>query len=95
MSGNRRTKDNTTIGIVATNADLTHEELIKMVQMAHDGLPMAIRPSHTTSDGDTLFATSTRRVKVEDSRPRTIDAIGYLAAKCVATSIARSVDRSH
>jgi L-aminopeptidase/D-esterase-like protein len=89
-----RTKDNTTIGIVATNADLTHEELIKMVQMAHDGLPMAIRPSHTTSDGDTLFATSTRRVKVEDSRPRTIDAIGYLAAKCVATSIARSVDRS-
>ena len=91
----RRTKDNTTIGIVATNADLTHEELIKMVQMAHDGLPMAIRPSHTTSDGDTLFATSTRRVKVEDSRPRTIDAIGYLAAKCVATSIARSVDRSH
>ena len=89
-----RTKENTTIGIVATNADLTHEELIKMVQMAHDGLAMAIRPTHTTSDGDTLFAVCTRRVKIADSRPRAIDAIGYLAAKCVATSIARSVDRS-
>ena len=51
-----KTKENTTIGIVATNAELSHEELIKMVQMAHDGLPMAIRPTHTTSDGDTLFA---------------------------------------
>ncbi len=88
------TKENTTVGIVATNADLSHEELIKMVQMAHDGLPMAIRPTHTTSDGDTIFATSTRRVKIDASRPKAIDAIGYLAAKCVATSIARSVDRS-
>jgi len=87
-----KTKENTTIGIVATNADLSHEELIKTVQMAHDGLAMAIRPTHTTSDGDTLFAVSTKRTKIpEESRARFIDALGYLAAKCVAISIARSV----
>jgi L-aminopeptidase/D-esterase-like protein len=85
------TKENTTIGIVGTNVELTHEELYKVAQMAHDGLAMAIRPTHTTSDGDTIFATSTRRIKSSGSRPRLLDIIGYLSAKCVAISIARSV----
>ncbi len=85
------TKENTTIGIVATNVELTHEELFKVAQMAHDGLAMAIRPTHTTSDGDTIFATSTGKIKSNGPRPRLLDAIGYLSAKCVAISIARSV----
>jgi L-aminopeptidase/D-esterase-like protein len=84
-------KENTTIGIVATNAELTHEELIKVAQMAHDGLAMSIRPTHTTSDGDTIFAASTGRIRTSVSRPRLVDAIGYLSARCVAISIARSV----
>ena len=86
-----RKKENTTIGIVATNAELSHEELLKVAQMAHDGLAMSIRPTHTTSDGDTIFAVSTGRVKSIESRPRMLDAIGYLSARCVAISIARSV----
>jgi len=85
------TKENTTIGVVATNVELDHEELYKIAQMAHDGLAMAIRPTHTTSDGDTIFATSTGRIKSNGSRPRLLDTIGYLSAKCVAISIARSV----
>ncbi len=59
--------------------------------MAHDGLAIAIRPTHTTGDGDTIFALSTGRVKVEQVRFRLLDAIGYLSAKCVATAITRSV----
>jgi len=84
-------KENTTIGIVATNAELNHEELIKVAQMAHDGLAMSIRPTHTTSDGDTIFAVATGKIKSTESRPRLLDAIGYLSARCVAISIARSV----
>jgi L-aminopeptidase/D-esterase-like protein len=84
-------RENTTIGIVATNADLSHEELIKVAQMAHDGFSMSIRPTHTTSDGDTIFAVSTGKVKSSEFRPRLLDAIGYLSARCVAISIARSV----
>jgi L-aminopeptidase/D-esterase-like protein len=84
-------KENTTIGIVATNAHLSHEELIKVAQMAHDGLAMSIRPTHTTSDGDTIFAASTGKIRSSESRPRLLDAIGYLSARCVAISIARSV----
>jgi len=83
-------KENTTIGIVATNASLDHEELIKLAQMAHDGLPMAIRPTHTTGDGDTIFAVSTAKVELAQERYRVIDALGYLAARCVARAIARS-----
>ncbi len=84
-------KENTTIGVVGTNVELNHEELIKIAQMAHDGLAMAIRPTHTTSDGDTIFVTSTAREKSNAVRPRLIDTIGYLSARCVALSIARSV----
>ncbi len=50
---------NTTIGVVATNARLTREEANKLASMGHDGLAMAIRPVHTSMDGDTLFGLST------------------------------------
>ncbi|NCB30494.1 MAG: peptidase S58 family protein, partial [Clostridia bacterium] len=44
---------NTTIGVIATNARLTREEANKLASMGHDGLAMAIRPVHTSMDGDT------------------------------------------
>lgn len=50
---------NTTIGVIATNARLTREEANKLASMGHDGLAMAIRPVHTSMDGDTLFGLST------------------------------------
>lgn len=50
---------NTTIGIVATNAIINKEEVNKMASMAHDGIALAVRPSHTMVDGDTVFALST------------------------------------
>lgn len=53
--------ENTTIGVVATNATLTSPETQKMSQVAQDGLARAIRPAHTMSDGDTIFAVSTRK----------------------------------
>ena len=53
--------ENTTIGVVATNATLTKSEANKLAQVAHDGLAMAVRPAHLMSDGDTMFALSTRQ----------------------------------
>lgn len=50
---------NTTIGAVVTDAPLTREEANKLAAMAHDGLALAVRPAHTTYDGDTFFALST------------------------------------
>lgn len=50
--------ENTTIGIIATNALLDKTQLARIVAQAHNGLARAIRPVHTSGDGDTLFAVS-------------------------------------
>ena len=47
---------NTTLGVIATNAELNKTQLIKIADLAHDGLARAIRPMHTMRDGDTIFA---------------------------------------
>jgi len=49
---------NTTIGVVATSADLTRPETGRLAQSAHDGLARAIRPAHSLMDGDTIFGLS-------------------------------------
>lgn len=54
---------NTTVGVIATNARLTREEANKLASMGHDGLAMAIRPVHTSMDGDTLFGLATGEVE--------------------------------
>jgi L-aminopeptidase/D-esterase-like protein len=82
---------NTTIGIVATNVDLSHEQLIKMVQLAHDGLAMSIRPVHMSTDGDTLFAASTAKIVGLREVERIVDIIGYAGARCIARAVVRSV----
>ena len=57
--GGESLTSNTTIGVVATNAPLTKEQANKVASVAHDGLAMAVRPAHTISDGDTMFALAT------------------------------------
>ncbi len=64
----RPTRENTTIGVVATDAALTKVEASRLASIAHDGLARAIRPAHTRYDGDAVFAVSTggrRRVDLE------------------------------
>ncbi len=88
----------TTIGIVVTNAALAHDEVQKMVQMAHDGLARSIRPSHTATDGDALFGVSTGELRgfVSKSIERESlgirrDIVGHLAAEQVANAVVRGV----
>jgi L-aminopeptidase/D-esterase-like protein len=89
--GKRTHRRHTTLGVVATNALLSHEELLKLAQLAHNGLAMAIRPVHTSEDGDTVFTTSTSRIEISGERKRMIDVIGYSASICMATAIVRGV----
>jgi L-aminopeptidase/D-esterase-like protein len=79
---------NTTLGVVATNANLTKEQVNKLAQMAHDGIARAINPCHTMYDGDAIFALSIGD-KVGD-----ITALGTAAAELVAESIIRAVQRA-
>ena len=57
--------DNTTIGIVATNAKLTKAQCKKISQMAHDGYAKSIFPIHTPHDGDTIFTMATGEIEVD------------------------------
>ena len=59
---------NTTIGVVATDADLTRTDAARLAMSAHDGLARAIRPAHGLVDGDTVFALATGLHPVTDDR---------------------------
>jgi L-aminopeptidase/D-esterase-like protein len=78
----------TTLIVVATNVTLTKTELTKVAMMANCGAARAIRPYHTTGDGDQLFAVSTRKVKRDDVN---VTIVGTLAAEVVADAIMRGV----
>ena len=52
---------NSTLVVVATDADLDKAEAQRMAGVAHDGLARAIRPLHSYADGDVAFALATGR----------------------------------
>ena len=82
-----RIGENTTIGVVATNAKLTKAQATKVAQMAQDGYARAISPSHTMNDGDTIFSMATG-VWTETADVTTI---GALAADMMSEAILRAV----
>jgi L-aminopeptidase/D-esterase-like protein len=81
-----RPGENTTIGLVATNAKLTKAEVHRMALMADDGFARAIFPSHTMGDGDTVFSLATGKW----TGPVNITQIGALAADVMARAIVRA-----
>jgi L-aminopeptidase/D-esterase-like protein len=87
--GRRRVPEgNTTIGVVATNARLTKEQANRLATVAQDGLARAIRPVHTSADGDTIFALATG--EVEAPQPRIIG-LETFAALAVERAIVKAV----
>ncbi|MBX9927124.1 MAG: P1 family peptidase [Hyphomicrobiaceae bacterium] len=82
---------NTTIGIVATDAPLTKAQCHRLAMMAHDGLARAIRPIHTMFDGDTLFACSTAEAGATPIDALALSILGTHTADCVTRAIRRAV----
>ena len=76
---------NTTLGVVATNAQLTKPQAQKLAQLAQHGLVRGLSPAHTLFDGDTVFAVST------GSHPADLTRLGIVAADLLAVSLARAV----
>ena len=84
-----RAGQNTTIGVVATNARLTKVQATKVAQMAHDGLARAIYPAHTMGDGDAIFALATGAIENNE-----VSRIGALAAEAMAEAIVRAAQQA-
>ena len=53
--------------------------------MAHDGYARAIRPVHTTADGDSIYAVSLGDLPADQ------DVVGALGAQVMAQAILRAV----
>ena len=82
-----RTGENTTIGVVATNASLTKAQANKLAAVAHDGLAMSVRPAHLMADGDTLFTLATGKLVMDAPMNRLCAA----STLCVSHAIVRAV----
>ena len=82
---------NTTLAVVATDADLTREEALRVATMAHDGLARAIRPLHTPFDGDTVFVLATHRRPLARPRPAAVAVLGAVAADCLTRAVGRAI----
>ncbi|WP_093034971.1 P1 family peptidase [Ruegeria marina] len=81
---------NTTIAIVATDADLSKAQCQRMAIAAHDGIARATVPAHSPGDGDLVFSVSTgERPMAAPERDLTM--IGHAAAICLSRAIARAV----
>lgn len=74
---------NTVVGCIVTDARLDKRDAHRVADLGHSGLARALRPAHTSSDGDALFCLATGRV------PAGVDLVAHLAAEAVAEAVRR------
>lgn len=80
---------NTVVGCVVTNARLGKQDLYRVADLAHGGVARAVRPAHTSLDGDALFALGVPRVDT------TLDLVTHLAVEAVAEAARRGPAHAH
>ena len=76
---------NTTLGVVVTNVKFSKTQLAKIAGMTHNGYARAIRPVHTTADGDSIYALSVGQA------PGDVNVVGAMAAYAMERAIIRAV----
>jgi L-aminopeptidase/D-esterase-like protein len=79
----------TTIGVVATDAQLSKAQATKLATLAHNGLARCIHPL-TMTDGDTLFALATGT----SGLPGNMMVLGTLAAEVTARAVLSAVQHA-
>jgi L-aminopeptidase/D-esterase-like protein len=84
-AGQGLVRQNTTLVVVATNAQLNKVDANRLAHVAQVGMAKTISPVNTTSDGDVVIALSAGMEKAS------IDALGVAASEAVAESILRAV----
>ena len=79
---------NTTIGVITTNAILTKAQATKVASMAQNGYARTIRPAHSMFDGDTVFCMATGRIDAD------VNVLGLLAARTMEQAVVRAVKKA-
>ncbi|MFF9153240.1 P1 family peptidase [Streptomyces sp. NPDC014846] len=81
---------NTTLAVVATDADLSKAQAQKLAGTAHDGIARAVRPVHLLHDGDSVFALATG-ARPLDAHPLALNEVLAAGADLVTRAIVRAV----
>ncbi len=82
--------ENTTLGVIVTNAALIKAELKRLAIIAQTGLARAILPVHTPVDGDIVFALSTGERDLQNP-VFDLAELGAHAANTLSRAVARAV----
>jgi L-aminopeptidase/D-esterase-like protein len=82
---------NTTLAVVATDADLSKSQAQKLAGTAHDGIARAVRPVHLLNDGDTVFALATGQRPLDAGDPLALNAVLAAGADVVTRAIVNAV----
>lgn len=85
--------ENTTIGVIATNAKLTRGQTKRLAISAHDGFARAIWPCHTPMDGDVVFGLSTEERPASDLILLNAAAASTMA-RAIAIAVYNTISRS-
>lgn len=88
---------NTTIGCVITNATLTKAQATKVSAMVHDAYARAIKPVHTTNDGDTIFTVTTGELAADPAdagSQAVVDVVAVLGTRAMERAIRNAVVRA-
>lgn len=81
----KRVVENTTLGVIITNARFHKASLCKIAGLGHDGYARSIRPVHTSLDGDSIYAISVGDVIADR------EVVGLMAAEVISEAIIRAV----
>jgi L-aminopeptidase/D-esterase-like protein len=76
---------NTTLVAIMTNAKLSKVETNRLAQRGHDGMARAIKPVHTSYDGDVVFGLASGEIEVN------FDLVAEMGADATAQAIRRGV----
>ncbi|AQU68200.1 P1 family peptidase [Streptomyces niveus] len=82
---------NTTLAVVATDADLSKAQAQKLAGTAHDGIARAVRPVHLLNDGDTVFTLATGERPLEAGDPLALNELLAAGADAVTRAIVRAM----
>jgi len=80
----------TTIGVIATTAAVDAGGVNRLATLGHDGLALAIRPAHTSYDGDTLFALSLPTAEPAPAAPDIL-ALEQAVVEVVAEAVVQAI----
>jgi L-aminopeptidase/D-esterase-like protein len=81
--------NNTTVGVIATNAGLTKQTAAKVARIAQNGVAKSILPAHTTFDGDIVFVLSTAQEEAD------LNGLCLTAETALRHAIQRAVVEAH